>query len=183
MAEKKVLVVVDVQNDFVKGGVLPYGFPSRDNTGDIEKAAKEAVEGGDYVFATRDTHHAGYHDTLEGRKLPVAHCIAGTKGWEFVPWLEELSHGKVFVVDKPTFGSTGLGKIIMEQCARDGNMIGEIRIAGYMTSICVLANAVLLRAQFPDTRISVMSGLCGDGDAESHHAALKVLGMQQVDVL
>ena len=179
----KVLVVVDVQNDFVKGGVLAYGFPKQDNTGLIEKEVKEAVRNGDIVYATRDSHIDDYYlRSLEGQMLPIKHCIYDTKGWNLVPWLKELADEDIVqVYDKSTFGSVTLPDGIRKRIKR-GDEISEIRIMGYCSSICVLANAVILRAAFPNTKITVLKDLCGDIDEESHLAALMVMKNQQIEI-
>ena len=182
---EKILVVVDVQNDFVKGGVLQYGYPTKDNTGGIEEEVNKAIKNGDLVIATQDTHRKDYLNTLEGKILPVKHCIKDTKGWELVSWLENLANSidaKVCVSRKRTFGDWSLPDHIRNIIGRDDD-IEEIRICGYCTSICVLANAVILRAAFSNTRIKVLKDLCGDIDEESHKAALKVLQNQQIEIV
>ena len=182
--KKKVLVVVDVQNDFVKGGALAYGYPERDITGDIELEVKTALALGDYVVGTLDTHGENYLETLEGKLLPVKHCTGGTPGWEPVPWLYKLSKKKqVRLFTKNTFGHERLQEILEDFEYLDDVEIEEIKLIGFCTSICVLANAVMLRAHFPNTRIVVQSDLCGDINKESHLAALKVLRNQQIEVI
>ena len=179
---KKVLVVVDVQNDFVKGGALPYGFPKKSNTELICDRVRKAVEDGNFVVATRDTHHDNYMETLEGKKLPVKHCIHETLGWELVDWLKTLAaDNKIVVFDKPTFGTPLVAEHIRN--IMEGEEISEIEVIGYCMSICVLANAVILRSRFPNKKITVIKDLCGDIDEDSHNAALKVLQNQQIDVV
>ena len=179
---RKVLVVVDVQNDFAKGGVLAYGYPAESNTGAIISKVKETLENGDFVIATRDTHYEDYLNTLEGKMLPVAHCIFQEKGWELVGELKKMAiTGKIAVVDKPTFGTTYVGLDIREASAKYGP-IDEIEVCGYCTSICVASNCSILRAQFPNTKITLLQDICGDIDEESHKAALKVLRNQQIEI-
>lgn len=180
---KKVLVVVDVQNDFVKGGALGYGYPKESNTNAVIGYATDAVLNGDYVVATRDTHHGNYPETLEGQKLPVQHCIHQTKGWELIFGLNALARdGKMMVFDKPTFGTPLIAQYV-KGLIDGGEDISEIELIGYCTSICVAANAVILRAHFPNKKIVVRQELCGDIDEESHNAALKVLRNQQIDII
>ena len=197
----KAVVFVDVQNDFVHGGALPFGYPLEDNLPKIIDFAKKCVNDPDCkIYATRDTHeksdslpesadgtipekHVGYLATLEGKKLPVEHCIEGTDGWNVVDSLMEVIHTHCTFVNKPTFGSFDLCEIIDEDIKRNNCKIDEIVVLGYCTSICVLSNAVLLRAKFPDMKISVMKDLCGCVSEESHRAALKALEMQQIDVI
>lgn len=213
----KAIVFVDVQNDFVKGGKLAFGYPAEDNLQKVVDYAKECVDA--YcndsttlvrIYATRDTHEktmfedigtmvkfdqygrvngteqingtpiAGYLATLEGRKLPIEHCVEGTEGWQIVDPLMDVLLGKATFVNKPTFGSYDLADIVAEDFGKGGPE--EIVICGYDLSICVLANAVLLRAKFPNAKISVKTDLCGDVDEEAFKAATKVLKMQQIDV-
>lgn len=122
---------------------------------------------------------SGYLATLEGQKLPVEHCVEGTDGWQIVDPLMEVLLGKATFVNKPTFGSYDLADIIAEDVE---GTLDEIVICGYDLSICVLANAVLLRAKYPNTKIVVRADLCGDVDEESYKAALKVLQMQQIEI-
>ena len=197
----KAVVFVDVQNDFVRGGALPFGYPLEDNLPKIIDFAKKCVNDPDCkLYATRDTHeksdslpesadgtipekHVGYLATLEGKKLPVEHCIEGSNGWNVVDSLMDVIHTHCTFVNKPTFGSFDLCEIIDEDIKRNNCKIDEIVVLGYCTSICVLSNAVLLRAKFPDMKISVMKDLCGCVSEESHRAALKALEMQQIDVI
>lgn len=197
----KAVIFVDVQNDFVKGGKLAFGYPAEDNLQKIVEFAKECVDtyrkdATSYIkiYATRDTHEAtkwvekncaqvvvGYLSTLEGQKLPVEHCVEGTEGWQIVDKLTEVLLGNATFVNKSTFGGYDLVDIIAEDF--ENNALDEIIIAGYCTSICVLANAVLLRAKFPNTKITVRADLCGDVNEEAHRAALKIFEMQQIDVV
>ena len=179
---KKVLVVVDVQNDFVKGGVLPYGYPEKSNTDEICTYVLKTLKDGDYVIATRDTHHDNYIETLEGQKLPVKHCIHQTNGWELVHGLACLINtaSGITVFDKPTFGTPLVAEYI--RGIMESEDIDEIQVCGYMTSICVLANAVMLRSRFPNKKITILKDLCGDVDEESQKAALTILSHQQCDI-
>lgn len=179
---KKILVVVDVQNDFVKGGALAYGYPEKSNTDNIIAKVKEFLANGDIVIATRDTHHENYLDTLEGKNLPVPHCIHYTNGWELVGELQSLANrGEIAVVDKPTFGTSLVGQFIREVADKYGE-IDEVDVVGYMTEICVLSNCVLLRAYMPNKKIVVLESLCGSVTEEMHQAALKILRSIQIEV-
>lgn len=179
---KKVLVVVDVQNDFVKGGCLAYAYPEKSNTQDIVTYALQVLKDGGYVIATRDTHHDNYLETLEGKNLPIKHCIHHTRGWELVDGLQAISStgNGVFIYDKQTFGTPLVAEHIRN--IMDGDEIDEIQMCGYMTSICVLSNAVIMRSRFPNKRIAVIKDLCGDIDEKSQLAALAVLRNQQIEV-
>lgn len=178
----KVLVVVDVQNDFVKGGALAYGYPAKSNTDAIIAKVKEFIANGDVVIATRDTHHDNYLETLEGKNLPITHCIHLTKGWELVGELQAMANdGKIAVVDKPTFGTSLVGQFIREVADKYGP-VDEIDVVGYMTEICVLSNCVMLRAYMPNQRIVVLESLCGAVTKEMHNAAINVLRAVQIEV-
>lgn len=125
---------------------------------------------------------SGYLATLEGQKLPVEHCVEGTDGWQIVDPLMEVLLGKATFVNKPTFGSYDLVDVIVEDFATEPDDPDEIVICGYDLSICVLANALLLRAKYPNVKIIVKTGLCGDVDKAAFDAAIKVLQMQQIEV-
>ena len=172
----KAIIIVDVQKDFLNGGALPYGYPDVDIVPAIAEFAKERHDAGDVVFATLDTHHNDYLDTLEGKRLPVKHCISGTPGQRpddrIAP--ECIDH----YVIKNTFGTMYLVHRMDEYPAD----YDEIVLCGGCTSICLLANAVLLRAQYPDTPISVRADMCFDINESSHNAALAVLRNQMIDV-
>lgn len=198
-------VFVDVQNDFVKGGKLAFGFPAKDNVPNVIEFANKCKDRGDLLFATKDTHEqtvyddyavpadaampqpkplTGYLTTFEGKNLPVEHCIKGTKGWEIVDGLVK-NDGKLniptgHIVEKPTFGSNNLRWRIKEAFEFVKEPIDEILICGYCTSICVVSNALMLRAMFPDVPIYVIEDCCGDIDEASHLAALKVMANCQI---
>lgn len=195
----KAVVFVDVQNDFVKNGKLAFGYPVEDNLPKVIEFAKECVADRNYkIYATRDTHEqtmyhgpesypiSGYLTSLEGQKLPVEHCVEGELGWQIVDPLMEVLLGNCTFVNKPTFGSRDLIEIIYEDnknVNRDRfTDFAEIILCGYDLSICVLANAVLLRAKFPNKKITVKTSLCGDVDQATFEAAKKVLQMQQIEV-
>ena len=209
---KKAVVFVDVQNDFVKGGKLAFGYPVEDNLHKIVSFANKCITNPECkIYATRDTHCktvfkdvgtiinfdtcgrvdntkqingdpiSGYLATLEGQKLPVEHCVEGTDGWQIVDPLMEVLLGNATFVNKPTFGSYDLVDIIAEDFGMDGPE--EIIICGYDLSICCLANAVLLRAKFPNVKINVKTDLCGDVDKTAFDAAVNVLQMQQIDIV
>lgn len=185
----KAVVFIDVQNDFVKGGVLPYGYPVEENTSKIIQFARDCRNKGYALFATADTHKKETYlsETLEGQKLPVEHCLEGTEGHKIVEGLVKDENRNVIIpegniVDKPTFGSFELGLAIENYFSWIGEPLEEIILCGYCTSICVLSNAVLLRAKYPNIKITVYKDLCGDIDEVAHNAALKIFQMQQIDV-
>ena len=185
---RKLLVVVDVQKDFVEGGALPYGWPKESNTkkvldfvGEFSKQSND-----NFIVATKDTHVEDYMETLEGKNLPVKHCIKNTPGWEFVDEIKEKCVGIEYHLDdvflKRTFGTFAIkdwiDKLEKDTCEK----FGEIILIGYDLAICVLANAVILRAAFPDKKITVLKDLCGCVNEETFNSAIKVLECQQIVV-
>ena len=169
----KILICVDVQNDFIDG-VLGVD-KDRKITDGIVKYAEDFHSEGGIVYATKDTHFDDYFDTLEGKNLPVKHCIESTNGWNIPDKLAEIAD----IWEKPTFGSLSLMDYIGGK--RFGE-IEEIELCGFCTSICVISNAILLRAKLPDTKISIIENLCGDINNESHQAALKVAKNCQIEI-
>ncbi|MDO5311659.1 MAG: isochorismatase family cysteine hydrolase, partial [Clostridia bacterium] len=138
----KILVVVDMQNDFITGDL------GSDAAKRIVPKVKEKIENFDgRIIFTRDTHFENYLNTQEGAKLPVVHCIKGSEGWKICG---ELSQYAAEIVDKPTFGSLELPDVI--QCGDDS--IDEIELCGLCTDICVISNAMILKAAFPEVKIS-----------------------------
>ncbi len=169
----KLLLVIDMQNDFIDGAL------GTKEAVEIVVSVKEKIEsyrknGGTVIF-TRDTHKENYLNTMEGKKLPVPHCIEGTKGWEISP---ELDVADSKIIDKPTFGSTELAEIL-----KDIDGIDEIEIIGLCTDICVISNALLIKATMPETKITVDSKCCAGVTPKSHENALKAMQMCQIDVI
>jgi nicotinamidase-related amidase len=174
---KKILVVIDMQNDFIDGAL---GTPEAAAIVENVKA-KILSYPKENVFATRDTHHQYYMDTQEGRNLPVPHCIRGTDGWQIRPEIAELIFPD-HVVDKPTFGSTQLAKLmeILERREEDGI---EIELVGLCTDICVVSNALLLKASMPETPISCDASCCAGVTPAKHEAALETMRSCQIRII
>ncbi len=168
---KKLLAVIDMQNDFVSGALGTA--EARAIVPAVEKKVKEAVNDGTDLVFTRDTHHENYMDTAEGHYLPVVHCIEGTRGWkiidELIPYAEK-------VINKPTFGSVDLVSFVGE------GGYDEIELIGLCTDICVVSNALLLKANFPEKRYLLDSSCCAGVTKESHEAALTTMKMCQIEV-
>lgn len=169
---KKLLIVVDMQNDFITGTL---GTPQAQA---ILPAVKAKIEnrrqGGWTVLFTRDTHSADYLSTQEGQYLPVAHCIEGTQGHLIA---EDLNTEGCQVLDKPNFGSLELADL-----AAKGDY-AEVELCGLCTDICVVSNALILKAAIPETTVSVDARCCAGVTAESHQAALLIMKMCQVKVI
>ena len=174
---KKILVVIDMQNDFIDGAL---GTPEAAAIVENVKA-KILSYPKENVFATRDTHHQYYMDTQEGRNLPVPHCIRGTDGWQIRPEIAELIFPD-HIVDKPTFGSTQLAKLmeILERREEDGI---EIELVGLCTDICVVSNALLLKASMPETPISCDASCCAGVTPAKHEAALETMRSCQIRII
>ena len=171
---QEILVVVDMQNDFVTG---PLGTPEARTI--LPKVAEKVKNFPGRVLFTRDTHEENYLESREGKVLPVPHCIRGSRGWEICPELEALR--KEEPVDKPTFGSTGLGEVL-RAADQYGEKIGKITLVGVCTDICVISNALLLRAFLPEAEIAVDAACCAGVTPESHQTALRAMKACQITI-
>lgn len=171
---KKVLLVIDMQNDFVTGSL---GTPEAVAIVPAvqQKIAAYRSEGQPVLF-TRDTHSADYLNTQEGKRLPVAHCISGTPGHEIIPQLET---GNDVVFDKPSFGSLELAAYL----AATYPTADQFELCGLCSDICVVSNALILKAKFPETTVCVDAACCAGVSQESHRAALLTMKMCQVSLL
>ena len=180
--KKKILIVVDMQHDFIQGSL---GSPDAlDIVGNVVKKIENYSERNDLVIATLDTHTSEYLETLEGKKLPILHCIEGTEGHSLDERIKKSLNANAIYVKKATFGSLRLGNIIeeyLEKANLDAKDI-EIELVGLCTDICVVSNAILLRAMFPNTTISVSSSCCAGTSKERHNASLEVMKSCQIDV-
>lgn len=169
---KKLLVVVDMQKDFIDGTL---GTPQAQRiVPAVRKRICEYTQAGDEVVFTLDTHGSDYMDTMEGKKLPVLHCIKGTEGWELDASLEAFE-GKRF--EKNTFGSLELA----EYAAAGG--YDSVELLGLCTDICVISNAMLIKARIPEAEICVKAGCCAGVTPESHENALNAMKMCHIDVI
>ncbi len=168
---RKVLIVVDMQNDFVTGSLGTKEAEAI--VGKVVEKVKKHREEGVEVLFTRDTHTEQYLETQEGKKLPVVHCVKGTEGWEII---DELKPYVEKVYDKPTFGSVQLAHVI----AASG--YEEIELVGLCTDICVVSNALLLKAALPEATLAVDGACCAGVTPESHQAALMTMKMCQIEV-
>jgi nicotinamidase-related amidase len=172
---KKFLIVVDMQKDFVDGALgTPEAVKIVPNV--VEKIKNFDGE----IIVTYDTHFENYMDTSEGKKLPVPHCIKGTDGWTLDKDVQKALNGKKYTeVEKPTFGSIKLPEIIKDMA---GEEEFSIELVGLCTDICVVSNALLLKANLPEAQISVDSSCCAGVTVDSHNAALQTMKMCQIDV-
>lgn len=170
---KKVLVVVDMQKDFIDGAL-----GTKEAVAIVDNVA-EAVSSfdGEVVF-TRDTHADNYLETQEGRNLPVPHCIRGTDGWQLDRKLAVLNPGSMKIFDKPTFGSVALAEYLK---TIDG--LESVTLVGLCTDICVISNALLIKANMPEVEIRVMEKCCAGVTPQSHKNALEAMKMCQIQIV
>ena len=168
----KALIVIDMQNDFIDGAlgtaeaqaIVPYVK---------EKTAQYRSLGLPVIF-TRDTHGENYLETQEGRNLPVPHCLKGTHGWEIT---SELDFSGCEVFDKPTFGCVALAEYL-----KGIEALEEVELVGLCTDICVISNAMLIKANLTELKVSVDSKGCAGVTPESHKNALNSMKMCQIEI-
>ncbi len=170
---KKILVVVDMQNDFVDGALGTK--EAQEIVGRVVEKIKSYPS--DCVYATRDTHTEDYLNTQEGKFLPVVHCVEGTEGWQLKKEVAEVLKDAV-IVNKPTFGSVALADMIFLELQAHQEI--EVELIGVCTDICVVSNALLLKARMPEVTIKVDPSCCAGVTPESHEAALKTMQMCQI---
>jgi nicotinamidase-related amidase len=169
---EKLLIVVDMQNDFITG---PLGSPQAQAImSNVKAKIKRYKQTGGKIIFTRDTHSKNYPDTQEGKRLPVIHCIKGTDGHLIS---KELDTEGCEIFDKPTFGSLELAQ------AAEKENYGEIELCGLCSDICVVSNALILKARLPETTITVDAMCCAGVTEESHKAALLTMKMCQVNII
>lgn len=164
---KKTLIVVDMQNDFIDmalGTAEAVAILPR-----VKAKIGQYAENGDEIIFTRDTHGSDYLQTPEGKKLPVEHCIRGTRGWEIA---DGLYVDGCKIIDKPNFGWPHWDREVLE----------DVELVGLCTDICVVSNALIIKAMFPEARVRVDSACCAGVTPESHEAALATMKMCQIDV-
>jgi len=173
---KKVLVVVDMQNDFVDGSL-----GTQEAVAIVPNVTKKIrTFDGDEIFVTYDTHHDNYPDTLEGKKLPVIHCIENTHGHELSPQILAALEGREYhSIVKESFGTFS---ILQELKSRYPGEEMEFELVGLCTDVCVVTNALILRTGFPDARIKVDASCCAGITPETHEAALATMNSCQIDI-
>lgn len=179
MMDKKILVVVDMQNDFIDGA-LGTKEAQRIVPAVIDRI-RECREAGWTLIATLDTHDADYMDTPEGKKLPIPHCIKGTDGWQIQSDIANALGSGCLRVEKPTFGSTQLPWLIADLAQDTPHM--TIELLGLCTDICVVSNALLLKAHFMDADIQVRRSCCAGVSPATHEAALTTMSCCQIDIV
>ena len=172
---KKLLVVVDMQNDFVDGAL-----GTAEAVATVPHVCSKIKSFDGKIIVTYDTHFDNYMNTREGRMLPVPHCIKGTAGHGLNSEVLSALDGKEYItVEKPTFGETKLPSVVMEFMGTDEI---EIELCGLCTDICVVSNALILKAAFPEAEISVDSRCCAGVTPQKHEAALETMRSCQINV-
>lgn len=176
---KRILIVVDMQKDFVDGALgTPEAVAILDKVTAKIKAYAADPDGA--ILVTYDTHAESYMDTSEGKHLPVPHCIKGTAGWELHPAVTAALNGVTYTaVEKPTFGSVELPVFVRETASGEEF---SVELIGLCTDICVVSNTLLLKAHYPEIPISVDAACCAGVTPESHEAALTTMRMCQIEV-
>ncbi len=169
-----ILIVVDMQNDFVDGSL---GTPEARQI--VDHVANKIINFKGRILFTQDTHEINYLETQEGQRLPIEHCIRGTEGWKLVPAIEALRDDQA--IEKVTFGSSELVEIL--KTLNEEDPISSITLVGLCTDICVISNALLIKAFFPEIPISVDASCCAGVTVESHRTALDAMRMCQIDIL
>lgn len=173
---KNFLVVVDMQKDFVDGAL-----GTKEAQGIVQNVCEKIKSFQGEIIVTFDTHNENYLETAEGRKLPVEHCIKGTEGFDLDENVSKALEGREYTaLEKPTFGSVLLPEVIKEK-AQGEEFTAEL--VGLCTDICVVSNALLIKANFPEAEISVDSSCCAGVTPESHNSALNTMKSCQINVM
>ena len=173
---KKILIVVDMQRDFIDGAL-----GSKEAMAIVNNVVNKIENFDGDIIVTYDTHPENYMETQEGKNLPVPHCIKGTDGWMLDSKVQAALDKKEYkVIEKPTFGSTELPLYIKENYNPDEI---EIELIGLCTDICVVSNALLLKANFLETKVAVDASCSAGVTPESHNAALTTMKMCQVNIV
>lgn len=169
----KLLIVIDMQNDFIDAAL-----GTKEAAAIVPNVAAKISEyrlTGNLVVFTRDTHHSNYLETQEGKNLSVVHCVEGTEGWQIS---KKLETGESKIFNKPSFGSFELADY-----AAGLENLEEIELAGLCTGICVISNALILKAKLPEVKITVDSSCCACVTPESHQNALNAMKLCQINVI
>lgn len=171
---QNILVVVDMQNDFIDGAL-----GTKEAVAIVPKVEEKIRDFAGTVLFTRDTHEANYMETQEGRNLPVPHCIRETDGWQIRKELDALRRTEP--IDKVTFGSTQLAELLVRM--NEEEKISDITFVGLCTDICVISNALLVKAFLPETPVSVDASCCAGVTPQSHENSLQAMKMCQIQIL
>ena len=172
---RRLLLVIDMQTDFVDGAL-----GSAEAVAIIPNVLREIAKfDKSNIIATRDTHPESYMQTREGKHLPVPHCIKDTDGWQIHPAIAPAIDG-CLIIDKPTFGSTALCEHIVK-IAKDEEI--SVTLVGLCTDICVVSNAMLIKAALPEIEVTVVADACAGVTPDTHAAALTTMKMCQINII
>lgn len=180
---KKILVVVDMQNDFISG---PLG--NEECMGAVDQVV-DVIRNGEYdrILVTQDTHSEDYMSTKEGKHLPVVHCIEGTKGWEYEERVGEAINAsglKTTYFKKNTFGCLAMAEFFKEEANGIANsQETQIDFCGVCTGICVISNVMLTKAALPEANIRVLADACACVTPESHRTALEAMKLCHIEIV
>lgn len=170
----KLLVVIDMQTDFVNGALGTKEAEAI--VPNVVRKVEQALQSGVTVIFTQDTHREDYLHTLEGKNLPVPHCVWGSEGWQIVPQLQPYTQGCAGI-EKPTFGSCELAQYVSKVD------VEQIELVGLCTDICVIANALLLKSTVPEVPILVDASCCAGVTPERHQTALEAMKACQITII
>ena len=177
----KILVVVDMQNDFISGSL--GSAEAQDIVSNVKKKIDEYRSRGDSIIFTQDTHYDNYLDTPEGKMLSVKHCIRLTDGWNIhQDLIDAVGNIEYLIIEMPTFGSINLMweiEDIIENFEKDA----ELEFVGLCTDICVVSNVLLAKAYYPDLKITVDASCCAGATPEKHKAALEIMKSCQIEII
>ena len=171
---RDILIVVDMQNDFIDGAL-----GTKEAVAIVPKVVEKICGFEGTVLFTRDTHHDDYLQTQEGRNLPVPHCIEGTHGWEIREEIEALR--KTPALNKGGFGYKDMGNVLLK--LNDEEEIASVTLVGLCTDICVISNAMLIKAFLPEVPVIVDESCCAGVTPESHENALKAMTVCQIKIV
>ncbi|MCI1931534.1 MAG: cysteine hydrolase [Clostridia bacterium] len=170
---KELLAVIDMQNDFINGAL---GTPQAENI--VNDVCEKIRDFKGDIVCTRDTHGRNYLNTLEGKKLPVVHCIKDTDGWQLNSDVYKAAvEKKASIIDKPSFGSIELAEF-----AKNGGY-DKVILIGLCTDICVISNALIIKAYLPEVPVAVIKNLCAGVSEQSHENAVSAMEMCQIEIL
>ena len=172
----KAMIVIDMQNDFTTGvlGNAECAAVIEPVADAIRRFRQENPDG--ILIATLDTHTEDYMNTQEGRKLPVPHCIKPAEGWQLCPEIKAALGNDCTLLEKGTFGAVNLPQVI-------GEAPEEITLLGVCTDICVISNAMIVKAAFPETTVKVIADCCAGVTPQSHNTALDAMKMCQIEII
>ena len=174
---KRLLIVVDMQNDFVDGAL-----GTKEAIAIVPKIVSKIQNFNGEVIYTRDTHDNNYQSTQEGKKLPVVHCVKDSKGWQLVDQINVLAqqaNSRIF--DKPAFGCPEMAQYVTK--LYDDNKVDEVEFVGVCTDICVISNSIILKSNAPELRVIVDSSCCAGVTPESHDNALRAMAVCQMEIV